>query len=58
MIRSGFHFLRFRLQDDPEAPSALLPTNFVTWEVQPFITYKQRGGQFMRGLSRVFKNLT
>jgi hypothetical protein len=25
--------LRFRLQDDPEAPSALLPTNFVTWEV-------------------------
>jgi len=33
MIRSGFHFLRFRLQDDPETPSALLPTNFVTWEV-------------------------
>ena len=33
MIRSGFHFLRFRLQDDLEAPSALLPTNFVTPEV-------------------------
>jgi hypothetical protein len=25
--------LHFRLQDDPEAPSALLPTNVVTWEV-------------------------
>ena len=31
--RSGFHFLHFRHQDDPDAPSALLPTNFVTCEV-------------------------